>query len=131
MSCQATFNEFSSSRGRFPPCHDAPDDHGSGSGRMTTRPCAVVVDGGAALPEDLAHGVAVVPVRITIGDAEFVDDGGSVDYSRFYERLREGQVPHTSTPSPGEYLAAFRRCEAQHIVCITIPAKWSGMHDSA
>jgi len=72
-----------------------------------------------------------VPVRITLGDVEFVDTGDSLGYAAFYSKLRSGAVPSTSTPSPGEYLEAFRRLDAERVVCLTIPAKWSGMHDAA
>ncbi len=98
---------------------------------MTARPCALVVDGGAALVEDLAAGVAVVPVRITLGGEDFVDCGNSQAYARFYARLRDGDVARTATPAPGEYLEAFRRSQGDSVVCITIPAKWSGMHGAA
>lgn len=95
------------------------------------RPCALIVDGGAALPEDLGNGRAVVPVRITLGDVEFVDTGDSLSYAAFYAKLRAGAMPATSTPAPGEYLEAFRRVDAEQALCLTIPAKWSGMYAAA
>ena len=96
-----------------------------------TRPCALAVDGSAALAEDVGRGLAVVPLRIMIGDAEFVDDGHTDAYAGFYQELRRGGTPTTSTPSPGEYLDTFRRLDAERIVCLTIPARWSGMHRAA
>jgi DegV family protein with EDD domain len=98
---------------------------------MTARPCAVVVDSGAALADDPDHGLAVVPHRVRMGDVEFVDDGHVETYRSFYELLRSGVSPGTSTPSPGEYLEAFKRVDADSIVCLTIPAEWSGMYDAA
>ena len=90
-----------------------------------------MVDGGAALQEDLERGVVVVPQRITVGRREFVDDGRSEKYEAFYAQLRGGGVTATSTPSPGAYLDAFRRSDADSILCLTIPERWSAMHATA
>jgi DegV family protein with EDD domain len=98
---------------------------------VSARPCAIVVDGGAGLEEQPAAGLAVVPQRLIIGGEEFVDAGRSDGYASFYQKLRAGAAVATSTPSPGEYLDAFGRCDADAIVCLTIPARWSGMHDAA
>ena len=67
----------------------------------TTRPCALVVDGGAALTEDPSRGVFVVPVRIGLDGSDFIDAGETKSYSDFYQRLRAGAVASTSTPAPG------------------------------
>jgi DegV family protein with EDD domain len=98
---------------------------------MSTRSCGVVVDGSAAMVEDGSRGLAVVPLRIHVGDHDFVDDGHTNAYATFYHELRQGGAATTSTPAPGEYLEAFRRVDADHVVCLTIPARWSGMHRSA
>lgn len=96
-----------------------------------TRPCALVVDSGAVLPEPVLHGTTVVPLRIVFG-GEVLRDGIDISAESFYARLEAGEVPTTSTPSPGEYLEAFRECDAQSdIVCLTIPHKLSAMHESA
>ncbi|MHB8488327.1 MAG: DegV family protein [Candidatus Dormibacteria bacterium] len=92
---------------------------------------ALVVDGGAALREDLERGVVVVPQRVTVGRSEFVDDGNTAAYPAFYALLRGGGVTATATPSPGAYLEAFRRCDAETVLCLTIPERWSGMHSTA
>jgi len=89
------------------------------------------VDGGAALQEDLERGVVVVPQRITVGRREFVDDGNTDAYAAFYALLRSGGMTATSTPSPGSYLDAFRRSDAETILCLTIPEHWSAMHSTA
>ena len=98
---------------------------------MTNRDRALVVDGGAALVEDLERGVAVVPQRISVGAAEFVDDGRPEAYPDFYRLLRTGATTTTATPSPGSYLDAFRRVDAETVLCLTIPERWSGMHSTA
>ena len=42
---------------------------------------------------------------------------------RRYRRLRAGEVPATSTPSPGDYLDAYRRARAERVLCLTIPTR--------
>lgn len=92
---------------------------------------ALVVDGGAALEENLERGIVVVPQRIGVGDQEFIDDGRPETYRDFYRLLRGGATTVTATPSPGSYLDAFRRCDAETILCLTIPERWSGMHSTS
>ena len=96
-----------------------------------TRPTALVVDSGAVLPDPVLAGTTVVPLRIVFGH-EVLRDGIDITAESFYARLENGEVPTTSTPSPGEYLEAFRAAEAgTDIVCLTIPRTLSAMHDSA
>jgi DegV family protein with EDD domain len=96
-----------------------------------TRPCSLVVDSGAVLAEPVPRGTTVVPLRIVFGD-EVLRDGIDISAEAFYRRLDAGHVPTTSTPSPGEYLEAFRGSDAQSdIVCLTIPRTLSAMHESA
>ena len=94
------------------------------------RPCALVVDSGAVIEAAPERGVHVVPLRIIFGDRAF-HDGVDMTPDEFYARLAVGEIPTTSTPSPGEYLGAFRAAEADHVLCLTIPASLSAMHDSA
>ena len=96
-----------------------------------TRPCSLVVDSGAVLPDPTPAGTIVVPLRIVFGD-EVLRDGIDISAESFYARLEAGEVPTTSTPSPGEYLEAFRASDAESdIVCLTIPRTLSAMHESA
>jgi DegV family protein with EDD domain len=96
-----------------------------------TRPCALVVDSGAVLPEPVPAGTTVVPLRIVFGD-EVLRDGVDISAESFYARLESGDLPTTSTPSPGEYLEALRDCDADSdIVCLTIPRNLSAMYESA
>jgi fatty acid kinase fatty acid binding subunit len=94
------------------------------------RPCALVVDSGAVLPCRPEEGLHVVPLRIIFGNRAF-QDGIDMSGEEFYARLGHGETPTTSTPSPGEYLEAFRAAEAERIICLTIPASLSAMHASA
>jgi DegV family protein with EDD domain len=92
--------------------------------------CALVTGTGALLPPSLAGIVATVDLPVRIGDQE-VDARSDEELHRFYERLRAGETAETSTSPPGAFLEAFRRSPAESILCLTIPARWSGMDDSA
>lgn len=96
---------------------------------MSSRRVALVVDTGAALEERIDAGLAVVPYHVAVGGVTLADG----EAAELYVRLRRGERASTSTPSPGEYLAAFERVAAgvDAIVCLTIPARWSGTHGSA
>ena len=96
---------------------------------MTARRVGLVVDSGASLDEQLGKGLAVAPYHVVIGDVP-VERGSDDD---LYARLQRGERATTSTPSPGDYLAAFERLGPglPAIICLTIPARWSGTHASA
>lgn len=99
-------------------------------GDVTDRRTALVVDSGAALVETIDEGLAVVPLHVQVG-AEVLD---SAAHSEVYRRLRRGEHATTSTPSPGDYVSAFAAMAAagySSIICLTIPASWSGMFGSA
>jgi len=93
-------------------------------------PCAVVTGSGALLPPGLASTVTVIELPVRIGDEE-VRAGSDVELHRFYDRLRAGAMADTSTSPPGAFLEAFRHSHAEHILCLTMPARWSGMDGSA
>jgi DegV family protein with EDD domain len=96
---------------------------------MSGRRVALVVDSGAALEQRISEGLAVVPMHVAIGDTPL---DGSAD-GELYVRLRRGERVTTSTPSPGDYLAAFENLAPafESIICLTIPARWSGTFASA
>jgi fatty acid kinase fatty acid binding subunit len=94
------------------------------------RSCALIVDSGAGLEDATAHGTTVIPLRLDIG-GELYRDGVDISLDEAYARLAAGEQVRTSTPSPGEYLEAFRAADAERIICLTIPASLSAMHGSA
>jgi DegV family protein with EDD domain len=102
----------------------------SEAGRGRSRSCALVVDSGAGLPDVPGRGTTVIPLRVEIS-GELYRDGIDITLHEAYTRLAAGEPVRTSTPSPGEYLEAFRGADAQRIVCLTIPASLSAMHGSA
>ena len=76
---------------------------------------AVVTDGAANVPEDVARdlGITVVPLTLRFGDEVLPPDAGQ---NGFYERLRGGEVASTSAPSVGEWLAGLRASGSDEIV---------------
>jgi DegV family protein with EDD domain len=92
--------------------------------------CALVTGSGALVPPELATTVGIVDLPVRIGDQE-IDGLSDEELHHFYARLRAGETPETSATPPGEFLEAFRRCQAEQVLCLTIPARFSGMDDSA
>lgn len=73
---------------------------------------AVVTDSTAQVPPDLRDrlGIRVVPAVVTIDGQVFLD--GAIDASDALARLHNGADVTTSTPSPGEFLAAYEELAA-------------------
>ena len=68
---------------------------------------------------------------LKFGD-EVYRDGLDLTPADFYERLvRDGVVASTSTPSPGDYLEAYRRTGSQEILCVTVASSMSSSHQQA
>lgn len=96
---------------------------------MSSRRVALIVDNGAALEERTDRGLAVVSYHVAVG-GDTLEDG---EDAQLYARLRRGERATTSTPSPGEYMAALESIAGgvDSLICLTIPARWSGTHASA
>jgi DegV family protein with EDD domain len=93
----------------------------------------IVVDSSCCLPPVLASasGIQVVPFTIAFGDRVLEDGAGKAD--EFYDILRTSTaLPKTAAPSPGAFLAAFRRAaeHAEGVLAITLPANLSSAHNS-
>lgn len=72
---------------------------------------------------------ACVPLKITAGEREFVDDG-SMDVEEMVSYLKsyKGKAI-TACPGVGDYLSAFG--DAENIYCITITSALSGSYNAA
>lgn len=90
---------------------------------------AVVTDGAAAIPRPLAaaHGVAVVPLHLVVGDDVF--DDGDITLAELLDRWDEGVT--TSAPSPGEFLTAVSGRGADEVVVLTVSRAMSGTWNAA
>jgi len=96
---------------------------------------AVVTDTTACLlPEQVKeYDIEVVPVALIFEDKVY-RDGIDISPAGFYALLRQAKkLPTTSGSSPTPYLEAYERAsqKAESIVCVTEPAGFSAMFNSA
>jgi len=96
---------------------------------------AIITDTTACVPREQVakYDIEVVSVQLIIGEKTY-RDGIDITPTEFYSLLRKSKkLPTTSSSSPGPYLEAYRNAnrKAQSILCITEPAKFSAMFDSA
>jgi DegV family protein with EDD domain len=102
---------------------------------LTADNTAVVLDSTADFPD--AHtrypNFRVVPLYVRFGD-ESLRDYVDITPDRFYERLRTAsQLPTTSQPTPGDFLAVFEELAPQYdrVLVLPISSTLSGTYGSA
>jgi DegV family protein with EDD domain len=102
--------------------------------RLDTQNTAIVLDSTADFPEaqDRFPNWRVVPLYVRFGD-ETRRDYVELGPEEFYARLRTAtELPSTSQPSPGDFLAAYTQLETyERIYSLHISAKLSGTFESA
>ena len=96
---------------------------------------AIVTDTTACIPREMVeeYGIKLVPIVFIFGDESY-RDGIDMSASEFYARLRQVEkLPTTAGSLPGPYLEAYREASQRgaSILCITLPAKFSGLYNSA
>ncbi len=96
---------------------------------------AIVTDTTACVPRELVdrYDIEIVPVQLIVGDKAY-RDGIDITPTEFYSLLRQSKkLPTTSSSAPEPYLKAYQNASkrAQSILCITEPAKFSAMFESA
>jgi DegV family protein with EDD domain len=78
-------------------------------------------------------GIEWVPIRVYFGEEEFSLEGDDFK-ARFFEEMAENKVfPHTSQPSPQDYLPIFEEVKEQgdSLVAVLISSGLSGTYQSA
>jgi DegV family protein with EDD domain len=95
----------------------------------------IVTDTTACVPQEQVnkYDIEVVPVPLIINEKTY-RDGIDITPTEFYAMLRKAKrMPTTSSSSPNPYLEAYRNAsrKAHSILCLTEPAKFSAMFDSA
>jgi DegV family protein with EDD domain len=92
----------------------------------------VVTDSTTMIPAPLvaALGITVVPLTVTIGGDELVEDA-SLDVRAAYQRLRAGEPATTSSPSPGTFQMAYETLGQGPVVSVHIGSAYSGTVDAA
>jgi len=95
---------------------------------------SIVTDSAASLPEDIIKkmGITVMPFNINFGGENFLE-GVDITKKQYYERLRAGQMPKTSQPSPGAFYEVYKKLSSNSdsIISIHIGQKISGAYNSA
>jgi len=86
---------------------------------------AVVTDSSACVPQEVVrkYGIHILPL-ILIFEERSYRDGIDITSREFYELLKKARrLPTSSSPSPGEYLEAFRALSkhSSDILCVTLP----------
>jgi DegV family protein with EDD domain len=102
--------------------------------KLTALNTAIVLDSTADFPDasDRFVNWRVVPLYVNFGTDSF-KDGVELTAREFYERLRTSpQLPTTSQPTPGDFLAAYEELGAyERILSIHIASNLSGTFQSA
>jgi DegV family protein with EDD domain len=97
---------------------------------------AIITDTDSALPLDLAqkHDIVEVPIIIQFGDDSF-KDVYEINNDQIFARIdREGKLPTTAAPSPGQFAEAFKSAFAKgadEILCMNISSEMSATYASA
>jgi DegV family protein with EDD domain len=114
--------------------HAAVERARAGHLTLARRPVTVVSDTACDLPEEVvrAHGMHLVPLSLVYPDGA-VRDRLDVTAEQFVERLRQGEHPSTSQPTPGAFLEVFRQAaeEGEAVVAVTLGSALSGTFASA
>jgi DegV family protein with EDD domain len=97
---------------------------------------AIITDTDSSLPFDLAkkYNIVQVPIIIQFGEESF-RDAYDIDNQAVFARIdREGKLPTTAAPSPGQFAEAFKTAfdsGADSVLCFNISSEMSATYASA
>lgn len=78
--------------------------------------------------------ITILPMTITFGETEYLDDGINLTHQKFYELLVEGEdLPVTSLINPEQFEIAFKSAvdAGETVVAVLLSGKLSGTYQSA
>lgn len=97
---------------------------------------AVITDSDCSLTTALAepYGIRQVPITIHFGEETF-ESGVTMDDAQLFERVdREGKLPTTSAPSPGQFVKAYQAAfdeGATQVICLCVSSLISATYSAA
>lgn len=97
---------------------------------------AIITDTDASLPAEIAarSSILQVPIMIHFGD-ETLKTGEEIDDASLFARVdREGKLPTTSAPAPGQFAEAYEAAfsaGAEQIVCFCVSGEVSATYGAA
>ncbi|MEJ5310323.1 MAG: DegV family protein [Anaerolineae bacterium] len=99
-------------------------------------PVAIITDTDSSLPAAIAahYGIQQVPINIHFGQETF-QAAVDIDDAEAFARIdRDGKLPTTSAPTPGQFAAAYQAAfdaGAQSVLCFCVSAEISGTYNAA
>jgi DegV family protein with EDD domain len=97
---------------------------------------AIVTDTDSSLPPAIAarYGIRQVPIVVQFGPEAFMT-GVDLDDTELFARVdREGRLPTTSAPAPGQFAKAYEAAfaaGASQVLCLTVSGEVSATHNAA
>lgn len=97
---------------------------------------AIVTDTDSSIPFDIAeqHNIQQAPINIHFGK-ETLKTEIEIDDVQLFERIdREGKIPTTSAPSPGQFAQAYKEAfetGADEVICFTVSSEVSATYSAA
>ncbi|WJH33427.1 DegV family protein [Paenibacillus sp. CC-CFT747] len=91
----------------------------------------IITDGSSDLPAGWREqaGVRVVPLKVLFDEEESTSD---MDTGEFYERMKQGKsLPKTSSPSPHDFLLAYRESADRDLLVICLSSGLSSTYHHA
>jgi DAK2 domain fusion protein YloV len=109
-------------------------ERGGGHVKLARRPISIVTDSACDLPDEVvrAHGIRVVPMQL-IFDTGVLLDRVDISAAQFVDRLRNGEHPTTSQPTPRAFLDAFQAAsdDGETVLAVLLGSTLSGTLASA